>query len=203
MDNFASATSQHVFPRASINSTRIPAPAAPVIEPHTSTLTALWKMYAAEPVQLRRSREGRALSRARIHRAEGFMPSCDRDAPGDFSSFLYFAGITAQLALSSHLLDVGFPDDWCARHVGLHVSRSLAYANATGFGYECGNTARLAQVLCPYWKWNPSGLAENPEPDDGGFQAEEVVTLLRGVIDHVYLVTGHRRSNRRSRVDAS
>jgi len=196
MNNLVPALSRRALPRVAAS---VPAQVMPV----SVTLSALLRTYRAEPVRLLRTGEGRALSRARIHRAEGFMPSCDPDAPGDFSSFLYFAGITAQLALSSHLLDVGFPDDWCARHIGLRVSRSLAYANATGFGYECSETARLAQVLCPYWKWNASSLAENPKPDDGGFQAEQVVTLLRGVIDHGYLVTGHRRRHRRPPVKAS
>jgi hypothetical protein len=39
---------------------------------------------------------------------------------------LYRAGIVAQLGLSSHLINVGFADAWCARHVGLCVADGLA-----------------------------------------------------------------------------
>ena len=70
-------------------------------------------------------------------------------APRDWPDFLYAAGIVAQPALSSHLLDIGFPDAWCARYVGFHIDRSLAYANASRFGYQCPEIARLAVVLSP------------------------------------------------------
>ncbi|XHS02433.1 hypothetical protein ACFB49_40510 [Sphingomonas sp. DBB INV C78] len=113
-------------------------------------------------------------------------------APGDWSDFLYSSGIVAQLALSSHLLDVGFPDAWCARNIGLHVDRSLAYANASGLGYECAETARLMQVLSPYWKWNRRHLIDSPHLNDGGFTPDEVQRLLRSLMDHVRHVTGHQ-----------
>ena len=121
-------------------------PVRPPASSRNATLAALWRTYDAQPVQLQRTREGRNLSRERYRRAEEFMPSLAPEAPGDWPDFLYSTGIVAQLALSSHLLDVGFPDTWCARYVGLHIDRSLAYANASGFGYECAETARLAAV---------------------------------------------------------
>ncbi|MDB5583952.1 MAG: hypothetical protein JWR80_9128 [Bradyrhizobium sp.] len=164
--------------------------------PRHAALLALWRTYHAEPVQLLRTREGRTLSRERYRRAEEFMLSLAPGAPGDEPDFLYHAGIVAQLALSSHLLDVGFPDTWCARYIGLHVARSLAYANATGFGHECAETKRLADVLTPYWKWNRRSLAEGPRPNDDGFTADDIRALLRPLLDHVCHVTGHRQSRR-------
>ncbi len=183
MDNFA----QLAAPRAPLPATMV----APV-----QTLAALWKTYNAEPIQLMRTREGRDLSRERFRRAEEFMLS---SASGDWFDTLYHSGIVAQLALSSHLLDVGFPDAWCARHVGLHVARSLAYANATGFGHDCERTARLAKVLTPYWKWNRRHLIDGSRPSDDGFTVTEVRALLRALIDHVGEVTGHGLSPRRAR----
>jgi hypothetical protein len=160
------------------------------------TLAMLWKTYHAEPIQLVRTREGRNLSRERFRRAEEFMTSF---ASGDWFDCLYHSGIVAQLALSSYLLDVGFPDAWCARHVGLYVARSLAYANATGFGHDCDRTARLAQVLTPYWKWNRRQLMDASRPSDDGFTATEVQALLHALIDHVGEVTGHGFSSRRAK----
>ena len=169
----------------------------PAASSRNATLAALWRSYDAQPVQLQRTREGRNLSRERYRRAEEFMPSLAPEAPGDWPDFLYSTGIVAQLALSSHLLDVGFPDAWCARHIGLHVDRSLAYANASGLGYECVETARLANVLAPYWKWNHRHLVDRLRPVDGGFTPNEVGALLGALIDHVSQVTGHSRSRRR------
>ncbi|MCP3733242.1 hypothetical protein M9978_22820 [Sphingomonas sp. MG17] len=163
---------------------------------HTA-LIALWRTHHAEPVQLQRTREGRDLSRARYRRAEEFMLSLAPEAPGDGPDFLYNAGIVAQLALSSHLLDVGFPDTWCARYIGLHVARSLAYANATGFGHDCAETKRLADVLTPYWKWNRRSLADAPRPNDGGFSPDNIRALSRALLDHVGQVTGHGQARRR------
>ncbi len=167
--------------------------------PHdNSALAVLWKIYGAEPVRLVRTQEGRKLSLARYHRAEEFMSSLAPDAPGDWPDFLYSTGIVVQLALSSHLLDVGFPDGWCARHISLNVDRSLAYANVTAFGYDCAETARLIQVLAPYWKWNRRHLMGGKNPDDGGFAPDKVRTLVGGLVDHVCHVTGHARSRRRA-----
>jgi hypothetical protein len=82
----------------------------PTASSRNATLTALWRSYCAQPVQLQRTREGRNLSRERYRRAEEFMLSLSPEAPGDWPDLLYSAGIVAQLALSSHLLDIGFPD---------------------------------------------------------------------------------------------
>src|SRR3546814_515817 len=97
---------------------------------------------------------------------------------------------------SSDLLDVGFPDEWNARYVGLRVAKSLAYANATGFGHDCSDMARLAAVLTPYCRWNQVRLFGEPEPDDGGLTAPEVRELLRALLDRVHDVTGHSRPGR-------
>lgn len=163
--------------------------------PRRSTLAALCKTYGADPIQLLRSREARSLSRERYRRAGEFMLS---PTSGDWPNFLYLSGITAQLALSSHLLDVGFADAWCARNIGLRVASSLAFANATGLGYDCTEIARLADVLTPYCKWNARSLPDNPTPDDGGFNCDEVRTLLRDLLDHVGQVTGHGHRRRRA-----
>jgi hypothetical protein len=198
MDNLTPVTSQRPVPGA-MKTPPTSAPAAPAASPQNTALTALWEAHEAKPVQLLRTREGRSLSRARYRRAEEFMLPLAPEAPGDWPDFLYGAGIVAQLALSSHLLDVGFPDAWCARHIGLHVARSLAYANVSGLGLECTETARLAQVLTPYSKWNCRSLADSPRPNDGGFTSEETRALLRALIDHVGSVTGHRLSRPRVR----
>lgn len=171
----------------------------PTARTSSSALAALWKIYRAEPVHLLRTREGRSLSRERYRRAEAFMLRIAPETPGDWCDCLYQAGIVAQLALSSHLLDVGFSDDWCARQIGLEVARSLAYANATGLGYECDETARLAQVLTPYWKWNRRALLDNERPNDDGFTPDQVSMLLRALLDHVKYVTGHRKPRGRMR----
>jgi hypothetical protein len=172
-------------------------PVTPATSPRNAALVALWRSHRAEPTHLLRTRSGRDLSRERYRRAEEFMSSLAPEAPGDWPDFLYNAGIVTQLALSSHLLDAGFSDDWCARHIGLNVARSLAYANATGLGHACARTRRLAHVLTPYWKWNRRSLADTPQPNDGGFTREEVRSLLRILIDQVRNVTGHSLSRRR------
>lgn len=168
-------------------------PVRPAHRAHNGELAALWRIYGGEPFQLLRTREGRDLSRARYQRAQEFQRSLESGAPGEWTDFLYFTGIVVQLALSCHLLDVGFPDAWCARHIGLHVDRSLAYANATGFGYECEEMERLTRVLAPYWKWNRSHLTADARPSDGGFTADEVRGVLHRLMDHVGQVTGHGR----------
>lgn len=160
-----------------------------------SALSALWKIYGAEPVRLQRTQEGRDLSAARYDRAMEFMRSLSPDVPSGWPYFLYRAGIVTQLALSSHLLDVGFPDEWCVRHISLHVDRSLAYANATAFGFDCRETERLMQALSPYWKWNHQHTLAAALPDDGGFTPDAVRALIGALLDHVRLVTGHARSS--------
>lgn len=171
--------------------------AAPVMantaRPWDEALAALHEHYGDDSARLVRSKAGREMSRARYIRAEGFFPEFEGYGKSDRNHFLYFAGITAQLALSSHLVDVGFPDRWCARYIGLRVAKSLAYANATGFDHDCHEMKRLAAVLTPYCKWNTPRLFGAPEPDDGGFDLAGVQSLLRALLDHVRDVTGHSR----------
>ncbi|EIZ77113.1 hypothetical protein WSK_4319 [Novosphingobium sp. Rr 2-17] len=163
-----------------------------------SDLGALWRRYDAQAVRLVRTREGRELSLARYLRAGEFMGSLMSGATDGTAYFFYSAGIVAQLAMSSHLLDVGFPDMWCAKYIGLHVDRSLAYANATAFGYEDTATERLMGVLSPYWKWNSLSRAQGIQPDDGGFAADQVREIIVALVGHVAQVTGHSRSARRA-----
>ncbi len=169
----------------------IAALAAP--SPWGAALASLHAEHDDEPVMLVRSKAGRSLSRWRYHRAEGFFPDNEPRSIGGWHSFLYFSGITAQLGLSAHLLDVGFPDEWNARRIGLHVTKSLAYANATGLGHDCPDMARLAAVLTPYCQWNRVRLFGEPEPDDDGLTAPQVRKLLRALLDRVRDVTGHPR----------
>ncbi|PTQ12663.1 hypothetical protein CLG96_00385 [Sphingomonas oleivorans] len=163
-----------------------------IASPWGEALAALHRDHDDEPVSIGRSKAGRSLSRSRYHTAESFFTSIEAGFPFHRKEMLYHAGIVAQLALSAHLLDVGFPDAWCARHIGLRVAKSLAYANATGLAHDCPDMARLATILTPYWKWNRPRWDE-PEPDDGGFTVHQVRPLLRALLDRVHDVTGHPR----------
>ncbi len=192
MDTIVPATSSHLGAPA-LGAAIVTLPA------ENSELGALWRHYDARPVRLLRTREGRALSLDRYQRAGEFMGSLASPMTDDTAYLFYSAGIVAQLAMSSHLLDVGFPDTWCAKSIGLHVDRSLAYANATGFGYEDAETERLMDVLSPYWKWNDLSRAHGIKPDTGGFAAGEVRDIIVALLDHVAEVTGHgRRKQRRA-----
>lgn len=146
---------------------------------------------AVEPMALRRTREGRQLSRIRYHTAESFFAPIEAGALSCTSDLLYQCGIVLQLALSSHLLDVGFDDAWCARNIGLHVDKSLTHANATGLGQQCPELARLAEFLSPYGRWrNPDVSARaNPCP----FSHERICELARELLERVREVTGHPR----------
>jgi len=161
------------------------------LSPWQSDLNILHARYHDEPVKLIRSKVGRDLSLARYQTAHEFFPDVDKPVQ-DLRDFLYYAGITAQLGLCAHLLDVGFPDEWCARNIGLRVAKSLAYANATGFGHDCPRMARLARVLTPYWKWNPSRLRDRRQPSAWGFHPDEVRELLGAMLKQVRHVTGHK-----------
>ena len=105
--------------------------------------------YEDTPVLLRRSREGHRISRHRFHSAEiafmaveaGFFAD-----PRHIRTTLHQAGAVAKLALCAHLLDVGFADEWNAEYIRQDIAKALAYANATGFGHDCPETARLAVV---------------------------------------------------------
>jgi hypothetical protein len=109
---------------------------------------------------------------------------------------LHQAGGVAKLALCAHLLDVGFPDDWNAAHIRQDIAKALAYANATGFGHDCPDMARLATILTPYWKWGYPHLIGDPPMDDGGFTPDRVRPLIRVLLDRVADVTGHQREAR-------
>jgi hypothetical protein len=161
-----------------------------------SELGALWTRYDAHPVRLVRTREGRELSLERYLRAVEFMGSLTSGLTREASFYLYSAGIVAQLAVSSHLLDVGFPDMWCAKYIGFQVDRSLAYANATAFGYEDPATERLMDVLSPYWKWNGLSRLQGIRPDDGRFAADQIREIIATLVSHVAEVTGHSQPER-------
>jgi hypothetical protein len=190
MDTIVPATSRNLGAAS-------PSAAIIALPGENSDLGALWRRYDARPVRLLRTREGRALSMERYLRAGEFMGSLMSGTTNDTAYFFYSAGIVAQLAMSSHLLDVGFPDLWCAKYIGLHVDRSLAYANATAFGYEDTATERLMDVLSPYWKWNSLSRAQGIVPDDGGFVADQVREIIVRLVDHAAEVTGHSIGARR------
>jgi hypothetical protein len=160
--------------------------AAPV-----SALRREFGTWGDEPIILKRTQEGRDNSAFRYHNAEAFFASIGNGLVGDRCNLLYRTGIVIQLGLSAHLLDVGFTDDWCRRHIGLRVAKSLAYANATGFDYGDADTNLLAAILTPYGKWRDAMRADRYE--GGPFTANEMRTLTRALLDHVHRLTGHPR----------
>jgi hypothetical protein len=147
--------------------------------------------YHDEAVVLRRTRVGRSDSRFRYYNAESFFLGIERGVVQNPSDLLYQTGIVLQLALSSHLFDVGFTDEWCRRHIGLNVARSLAYANASGFGFEVTEIDRLAAILSPYSKHRFGQPCERA--GHLPFTPEQIRTLTRALLDHVHHVTGHPR----------
>ena len=167
------------------------AAAAPsIISPMQAQLDLLSQRYDSAPVKLVRSTEGRSMSLDRYESAHEFFPD-PRKPLEETADILYYAGITAQLGLSAHLLDVGFPDQWCAGNIGLRVALSLGYANATGLDHHCPRMLKLARVLTPYWKWNACRMHGRRSVSDGGFRPEEVRKLLGAMLKQVRLVTGH------------
>jgi len=190
MGNTAPTTSRRVLLRTL---TAMPVAASVVISPWGKALAMLHREHDDEPALLCRSGEGRSLSRFRYHRAESFFETLEAGILTSNDEVLYYSGIVAQLALSGHLLDIGFEDEWCARYIGLRVAKALAYANAAGLGHVCPDMARLAAVLTPCWRWNQPPRWGEAEPDDGGFTADQIRPLLRGLLDHVHRVTGHPR----------
>ncbi|MEJ2411274.1 MAG: hypothetical protein P8Y48_18755 [Novosphingobium sp.] len=104
------------------------------------------------------------------------------------AGLLYHTGIVIQLGLSAHLIDVGFDDAWCARHLGLHLDRSLALANATGLDLDAPPIAALAGFLSPYGQWRHADVGK---PPDYPFAPGEMRVLTRALLDHVRAVTGH------------
>lgn len=191
MGEITPATSRRALLRSL---TAMPVAVSLVTSPWGEALATLHKEHNDEPALLCRSKDGRSLSRFRYHRAESFYETLDAGILTGNGEVLYYSGIVAQLALSGHLLDIGFEDEWCARHIGLRVAKALAYANATGLGHACPDMARLAAVLTPYWKWRQPRWGE-PIPADGGFTADQVRPLLRALLNRVHGVTGHPRPN--------
>lgn len=110
----------------------------------------------------------------------------------DRSDLLYQTGIVMQLGISAHLLDVGFDENWCVRHIGLRIAKSLAYANVTGFDYDHPDTNLLAAILTPYCRWRNPMMRERGH-DDGPFAAAEIRHLTRALLERVRNVTGHSR----------
>ena len=194
-DMFASESVGHTSRRDLLRSfASVGAGSAIVSAPWREALTTLEGQYADAPVTLRRSRESRDLSRDRFQSAEIAFTGIEA---GFFRrhirTTLHQAGAVAKLALCAYLLDVGFSDAWNAEHIRQDISKALAYANATGFGLDCPDMARLAAILTPYWKWGYPHLIGDPPMDDGGFSPEQVCVLIRALLDRVHDVTGHAR----------
>lgn len=147
--------------------------------------------FRSELVPLRRTGEGRHLSRIRYHNAESFFAPVERGFPLRPNDQLYQIGIALQLALSSHLLDVGFDDAWCAKNIGLHVNKSLEHANATGLGHDCPELKQLAEFLSPYGRWRNAEVSQFSSPYS--LSHEQVRRLTRELLERVREVTGHSR----------
>jgi hypothetical protein len=146
---------------------------------------------ASELISLLRSREGRHLSRIRYHQAESFFTPIEHGFSVRTSDQLYQVGIVLHLALSSHLLDVGFADAWCAQNIGLHVNKSLERANATGLAYHCPELKAFAEFLSPYGRWRNADVRMNAEVCP--FSHERMCRLTRDLLERVREVTGHPR----------
>lgn len=160
------------------------------------SLEALDREFAAwgdEPITLTRTEKGRSSSEFRYHNAEEFFAGTEAGFRRGRDDLLYQTGIVLQLGLSAHLLDVGFDDQWCARHIGHRVAKSLAYANATGLGHRGAEIELLAAILTPYWKWNAMSQHSGRKPEDGPFSHKDICRLTRNLLDHVRCVTGHSR----------
>src|SRR3546814_16383330 len=82
-----------------------------------------------------------------------------------------------------------------ARHIGLHIDKALAYANATGLNYRSPALERLAAVLSPYSVWRNPDLDGSRPPVPK--LLPDIPLLLRELLDHVRGVTGHARFRRR------
>lgn len=157
-------------------------------------LAATSTEIAAQSVPLRRTSDARKLSRVRYHNAESFFAPIERRFLSRGNDQLYYVGISLQLALSAHLLDVGFDDAWCARNIGLHVDRSLALANATGLGRDDPDLKRLAEFISPYGRWRNAVLSD--AADRCPFSYEEIRRLTRDLLERVREITGHSRPRR-------
>ena len=149
---------------------------------------------STELVPLRRTRDGRNLSRCRYHVVESFFAPVEQGFFSLQNDELYHVGITLQLALSAHLLDVGFGDAWCAKNIGLYLNKSLEHANATGLGHDCPELKQLADILSPYAR------LRNPDVSEATgrcpFSNEQIRRLTRDLLERVREVTGHSRPRR-------
>lgn len=159
------------------------------------SLTELFDCLHDPPVDLIQTAKGDDISEGRYENAEEFFPRLGPWPKLGMNDIYYKAGITAQMALSAHLLKVGFPDRWCAERIGYRVAHALAYANATGLNHRCPDMARLAAALTPYWQWNCQSVHHYGQPRDPGFTVEEVRELLRALLAQVRAVTGYRLMN--------
>src|SRR3546814_19106984 len=66
--------------------------------------------WGDEPVALKRTEDGRRLSRFRYHNAEVFFAGVEMGFRRARSNLFYHVGIVMQLGLSLHLPDVGFDE---------------------------------------------------------------------------------------------
>jgi hypothetical protein len=164
---------------------------ASVVAPFQADLDRLQRSFGDQPVTLVRSAEGRDLSAFRLETAHDYFPHKAVHRRATYGAF-HNAGICAQMALASHLMDVGFPDGWCAINVPCSPIKSLAYANATGLGLDDRRMRRLARVLSPYWKWQLASVhMRRTRPRYWGFEPDEVRCQLGMLLKQVRLVTGH------------
>lgn len=171
-----------------------PVAASAIASPCAKALALLHHRYEDEPAVLIRTKAGRGLSADRHASAEIAFASIEAGFfARDVRVTLHQAGAVAKLALCAHLLDIGVPDEWAATHIRQDIEKALAYANATGLGHDCPDTARLAVILSPYWKWGYPHLIGDPSMDDGGFTPDRVRPLVRALLDRVADVTGHSR----------
>ena len=110
---------------------------------------------------------------------------------------LYRAGVIAQLGLSAHLLDVGFDDQWCAKYIRQDIAKALAYANASGLGWERAKMLRLAETLA-LLEMEPHRDLAPWTPQRWRLRTGGGDILLFALLDQVRAVTGHRvyRSDR-------
>jgi hypothetical protein len=175
----------------------VPVAASVMPSPWRGALAALHQRYEDEPATLKRTKEGRSISRFRYHNAERWMLALDSDFLAEqrrAKEALHQAGFVCQQALCAYLLDMGFADDWNARHIKQDIAKALGYANACGFGHDCPDMARLAVVLSPYWKWGYHyDDWEEDRPRTGGFIPATITPLVRALVDRVHDVTGHAR----------
>jgi hypothetical protein len=189
MGDFGSTTSRRAFLGVVAAGPIAALAENPAAKGAVASIAALRCRDLEMPPPLDRSRAGRNASRFRYHNAESFFRMIERGIVRDAHDQLYQTGIVLQLGLSSHLFDVGFTDEWCARHIGLNVARSLGYANATGFGFDWPEFDLLAAILSPYSRWR---FAERPV-GDLPITPSQMRTLTRELLDHVHNVTGHPR----------